>query len=66
LAAHRCTLGSPAVSIDWGVLSQLGMTAANTDVEKHLALMGMKPIATNQALRLLGHVIRWDPVQLSA
>ncbi|MGH8479084.1 MAG: SDR family NAD(P)-dependent oxidoreductase [Gammaproteobacteria bacterium] len=64
LAAYRRTLGSPAISINWGALSQLGMTAANTDVEKHLALMGMKPFSANQALRLLDRVLRWDPVQL--
>ena len=64
LAAYRRALGSPAIAINWGALSQLGMTATNTDVEKHLALMGMKPFSPNQALRLLAQVLRWDPVQL--
>ena len=53
LAAARRAQGLPAVSINWGALGGGGMAEASAEVERYLALLGVRPIAMDRATALM-------------
>jgi NAD(P)-dependent dehydrogenase (short-subunit alcohol dehydrogenase family)/acyl carrier protein len=53
LAAARHAQGLPAVSINWGALGGGGMAEASDEVERYLALLGVRPIAMDRATTLM-------------
>ncbi len=57
LAHHRHALGLPALSVDWGPWSDLGMTARAV-VSERVKDMGFSPMTTPQALQALERVLR--------
>ena len=53
LAAARRAQAKPALSINWGALAGGGMAEASDEVERYLAVLGVRPIAMERATALL-------------
>ena len=51
LAHHRRALGLPALSISWGMLSEVGLLSRHRDVADYLERQGYLPFTPAQALR---------------
>ncbi|MFU8805958.1 MAG: SDR family NAD(P)-dependent oxidoreductase, partial [Bradymonadaceae bacterium] len=66
LAHARRDQGLPAVSINWGVLKDVGVVARNPEVEAHLARMGIEGFTTFEALAALETILGLDHAQLGA
>lgn len=66
LAHHRRALGLPALSVDWGVLAGVGYLAQRQEVAEHLARQGYLAFDTDQALGVLGELLRRDVGQVMA
>ena len=64
LAHYRRSQGLPATSINWGVLTDVGMASASEEVAQHLELMGIKAFAASQAMEAFAQVLQWNPVQI--
>ncbi|MEM9212769.1 MAG: SDR family NAD(P)-dependent oxidoreductase [Cyanobacteria bacterium P01_F01_bin.150] len=63
LAHHRRALGLPALSINWGVWSDIG-SAAQRKADETMAEMGIGAIAPNQGVRAFEKVITTNPTQV--
>ncbi|HUL78059.1 MAG TPA: SDR family NAD(P)-dependent oxidoreductase, partial [Vicinamibacteria bacterium] len=63
LAHHRRSRGLPAVSINWGVWSEVG-AAAERGVEDRVAGHGMEAFSPRDGLRILGRLIGDAPPQV--
>lgn len=66
LAHHRRARGLPAISINFGALSEVGMAARHEGVEQHLARVGVGSLTPQQALAAIGRILAWNPVQLAS
>ena len=68
LAHCRRALGLPAVAINWGMWSDVGLSAtpAGNQLRTYLAGRGVEPIETAQALALLGPLIGQKSPQMAA
>jgi acyl transferase domain-containing protein/NADPH:quinone reductase-like Zn-dependent oxidoreductase/thioesterase domain-containing protein/acyl carrier protein len=53
LAQHRQRRGLPALTIDWGMLTEIGYVARNTEVIAHLARRGIEGLKPDEALEAL-------------
>ena len=60
LAYSRRARGLPAVSIDWGVFSQVGLAAQNANRAQRLELRGMRSIQPDEGLQRLRRVLGCD------
>jgi NAD(P)-dependent dehydrogenase (short-subunit alcohol dehydrogenase family)/acyl carrier protein len=63
LAAARRAQGLAGTSVNWGALAEVGM-AANEELQRQFQLMGIAPIRTEDALRGLEMVMRYQPTQV--
>jgi acyl transferase domain-containing protein/thioesterase domain-containing protein/acyl carrier protein len=63
LAVYRRALGLPALTVNWGVLSEVGFVARNAKVAEHLAAHGVHGIAPAQATEMLGRLLQSDITQ---
>ncbi|MEN3316494.1 MAG: hypothetical protein V7605_2728 [Acidimicrobiaceae bacterium] len=67
LAHHRRALGLEALTVDWGVISEVGYVSRRHDLARHLERQGYRSFTPDQALatldRLLGHD---DPQAMAA
>jgi NADP-dependent 3-hydroxy acid dehydrogenase YdfG/acyl carrier protein len=63
LAAHRRAHGSPATSINWGALAEVGM-ATNEDLLRQFRLMGIRPFSSGEAMIGLDAVLCYRPTQI--
>jgi myxalamid-type polyketide synthase MxaB len=61
LAHYRQALGVPALSINWGPWAKSGMAAS---LEKRLNAQGMKMIAPEQGLQVLGELLKEPSFQV--
>jgi acyl transferase domain-containing protein/acyl carrier protein len=64
LAQYRRALSLPATSINWGVLSEVGVVARNPEVERRLARLGIHGFTPAQALAALERILEKDPAQI--
>ncbi|RJE27111.1 polyketide synthase [Aspergillus sclerotialis] len=60
LARHRAAQGLPAVSIDLGMVSSVGVVAQDQRVSDHLTKMGLRAVSEEEVLGLVESAIR-DP-----
>jgi len=58
LAHYRQTLNLPVLNINWGVLSNIGMTARNKDISKRLKHLGLNGINSEQVFESIEHLFR--------
>ncbi len=63
LAHHRRAMGLPAMSINWGPWSQVGLAAAQANRGNRLASQGMGSIAPEQGLLVLAKLLAASPTQ---
>ena len=63
LAHHRHSLGLPAQSINWGPWARVGM-ASSPEILKHLSVVGLEAIDTDDALMIFDQLISTDVVQV--
>ena len=66
LAAHRQSLGLPALTINWGHLGSIGYVSRNSHVSEYLNRHGIPEITPSEALDLLGRLMRADVNRVSA
>lgn len=66
LAHHRRWEKRPALSVNWGAWSEVGMAARLTDAEgRRLSAAGVESIDPGRGLRLLEHLINEDCTQVA-
>jgi acyl transferase domain-containing protein/surfactin synthase thioesterase subunit/D-arabinose 1-dehydrogenase-like Zn-dependent alcohol dehydrogenase/acyl carrier protein len=64
LAHHRRALGLPALSIDWGAFSEVGLAAAQDNRGARLASRGMHSMTPEQGIEALGRLLAGGQVQM--
>jgi acyl transferase domain-containing protein/surfactin synthase thioesterase subunit/D-arabinose 1-dehydrogenase-like Zn-dependent alcohol dehydrogenase/acyl carrier protein len=64
LAHHRRSLGLPALSIDWGAFSEVGLAAAQDNRGARLASRGMHSLTPEQGIDALGRLLAGAQVQM--
>jgi acyl transferase domain-containing protein/thioesterase domain-containing protein/acyl carrier protein len=65
LAHHRCSLGLPALSVNWGAIGQVGILARNPSVAAHLEANGVHSIDPLEATRMLGAMLAHNITQVA-
>jgi acyl carrier protein len=67
LAHHRRAQGQPALSINWGAWAELGFagTTGGRRLAKHLALLGIRSLAPERALKVLERLLRLGSTQVA-
>jgi len=63
LAHHRRALGLPALSIDWGAFSEVGLAAAQENRGARLVSRGMRSLTPAEGLSALGRLLGGDRAQ---
>jgi 1-acyl-sn-glycerol-3-phosphate acyltransferase len=66
LAHRRREVGLPALSVNWGVLSQIGFVSRHGELGPYLASQGYLSFTPAQALAALGAMLRLDLPQVMA
>jgi acyl transferase domain-containing protein/acyl carrier protein len=62
LAHHRRALGMPALAINWGAWTEVGL-ATRSDRVEHLTRQGIMPFTPEQGVRLMERMLERDLVQ---
>lgn len=65
LAHYRRSLGLPALSVNWGALSEVGIAVRNARAAEHLAAHGVVGITPAQATEMLGRLLQSDATQIA-
>jgi acyl carrier protein len=65
LARRRRFLGLPALSVQWGALSDVGVVASDTALRDRLEQLGVRPFTSAEALSTLGRLLHQDAAVLS-
>jgi len=63
LAHHRRAMGLPALTVNWGMIADVGYVAQNAEVGEHLDRIGIKPLLSQQAISVLGKLLLLEAVQ---
>ncbi|MGB7711449.1 MAG: SDR family NAD(P)-dependent oxidoreductase [Microcoleus sp.] len=63
LAHHRRAMDLPALTVNWGMIADVGYVAQNAEVGEHLGRIGAKPLLSQQALSVLGELLLLEAVQ---
>ncbi|MBI1825736.1 MAG: SDR family NAD(P)-dependent oxidoreductase [Planctomycetes bacterium] len=66
LAGHRNALNLPALTVNWGALSDVGYVAENPGIAKRLEANGVRPMPVRQMLSTLGVLMQRRAVQVGA
>ncbi|MGF6596758.1 acyl transferase domain-containing protein/NAD(P)-dependent dehydrogenase (short-subunit alcohol dehydrogenase family)/acyl carrier protein [Paraburkholderia sp. GAS448] len=64
LAWHRRALGLPATSINWGAIADAGVVTRDDRLEQFMRYMGLRGMASEEALGWLGRALQREVVQL--
>jgi acyl carrier protein len=62
LAHHRRALGMPALAINWGAWTEVGL-ATRSDRVEHLTRQGIMPFTPQQGVRLMERMLELDLIQ---
>ncbi|OYW25008.1 MAG: hypothetical protein B7Z55_00575 [Planctomycetales bacterium 12-60-4] len=62
LAQHRRSQGLPALSINWGVLSEVGVVARNKKLEERFERIGWSGLSPSETLPILGRLLNQTAV----
>jgi myxalamid-type polyketide synthase MxaE and MxaD len=65
LAHHRCALGLPALSINWGPWAEVGQAAARADRGQRLAHRGLASIPPQLGVTALGRLLNTDRPEIA-
>jgi len=65
LALYRRASGLPALTVNWGALSEVGFVASNARVAEHLTAHGVLSITPAQATEMLGRLLQSDVTQIA-
>ncbi|WP_437606620.1 SDR family NAD(P)-dependent oxidoreductase [Sorangium sp. So ce834] len=65
LAHHRRALGLPALSIDWGLFSDVGIAVRQADVMGRVGDRGMDSLTEEEGLRMLERLLEADMPQIA-
>jgi acyl transferase domain-containing protein/NADPH:quinone reductase-like Zn-dependent oxidoreductase/SAM-dependent methyltransferase/acyl carrier protein len=63
LAHHRSEQGLPALTVNWGVVGDVGYVAQKAGMADKLGSIGVKPMPIRKLLEILGQLIRYEAVQ---
>lgn len=63
LAHHRHRLGLPALTVNWGLLAQVGTITRDPRLAEHFRRSGLEGLPTRMALDALGFLLVHDAVQ---
>jgi acyl transferase domain-containing protein/NAD(P)-dependent dehydrogenase (short-subunit alcohol dehydrogenase family)/acyl carrier protein len=63
-AEHRRARGLPATSVNWGPIAEVGMAAANAQLETYLSLSGFTATTVDGGMEAVEHALRWEPSQI--
>ena len=66
LAYSQRARGIPAISIDWGSWSEVGLAAAKDIRGARIASRGLKPLSPQEGAELLIEILRKEPTQVAA
>lgn len=66
LVQHRRRQGLPGIGINLGALAEVGMAAKHEGVEKHFARVGVGSLRPDEAIGMLGYILRENPVNMAA
>ncbi|MCC5624540.1 SDR family NAD(P)-dependent oxidoreductase, partial [Nostoc sp. CHAB 5715] len=64
LAYHRRVQGLPALTINWGAVTDVGYVAENSEVGEHLKQIGVKQLPSQHGLEMLGVLLQQQAVQI--
>jgi acyl transferase domain-containing protein/surfactin synthase thioesterase subunit/acyl carrier protein/short-subunit dehydrogenase len=64
LAHNRRRKGLPAMSINWGVIRDVGMVANEAALEKYARAEGLEPVNAKDAIEVFGAIYHSAPVQM--
>ena len=65
LAHYRRARNLPALTINWGALADAGFVARHEKTARYLDLVGIKGLASAEALQALSRILPGDGVQLA-
>lgn len=66
LAHHRRNQGLPALTVNWGAISDVGYVAHNRLIADRLESLGLKALPVEQMLKVLGKLLACDADQVTA
>jgi NADPH:quinone reductase-like Zn-dependent oxidoreductase/acyl carrier protein len=66
LAHYRRSRGLAAMSINWGMLQEVGVASRYPEIERHLEKLGMRGFRVSEVLATLDDLFQRNPVQCGA
>jgi NADP-dependent 3-hydroxy acid dehydrogenase YdfG/acyl carrier protein len=66
LAHYRRALNLPALTVSWGVISEVGYVARNHDIAAELERQGLRPISPREAWRIMEYSLRSRCIHVAA
>src|SRR4029077_21002890 len=57
LARHRRAAGRPALTVNWGVIGEVGYVSQHEALQQRFAAAGIRPLPAASALRCLGRLM---------
>jgi len=63
LAYHRRQLGLPVLTVNWGLLAEVGVITRNARLAEHFRRTGLEGLSTSNALNALGLLVRQEATQ---
>ena len=64
MAYHRRAIGLPALTINWGVLAEVGYVAERTNLSERMSQRGVKSFTPEQALNVLERLLQENCIHM--